>query len=95
MRVDAPTLPLQWMLYGNGAYDLASTGRLNLLLPAGASFVSESGVFLSAVPEPSAGLQLMLAGLVLAGLARRRRPGAGHGSRRTQAQGCRRDRRCR
>lgn len=85
VRVDAPTLPLQWMLYGNGAFDLASTGRLSLLLPAGASVASESGVFLSAVPEPSAGLQLLLGGLALAGLARRRRLGAGQGSRRTQA----------
>lgn len=82
VRGDVPLLPLSLTLYGNGAFDLLSTGRLTLGLPPGASFTSESGVFLAAVPEVPTVLQLALGGLCLAALRTRRggraeRPSAG------------------
>jgi hypothetical protein len=75
VRGDLPQLPLELTLYGNGAFDLLSTGRLSLVLPKDASFTSESGVFLAAVPEPSAALKLALGGLCLGLLLLWRRTG--------------------
>lgn len=68
IRGDAPSLPLQLLVYGNGELDLSSTGRLTLVLPPGSTFASESGVFLSAIPEPGSALLLALGGLGLAAL---------------------------
>jgi hypothetical protein len=73
IRGDAPSLPLKFVLYGNGDFDLSSTGRLTLILPPGSSFTSESSVFLSAVPEPTSRVLLTLGVLALAGLRWSRR----------------------
>ena len=55
--------------------DYDDTGEMGLVLPAGVSFTSESGAFLTAVPEPST-WAMMLAGLAgLVFLARCRTAG--------------------
>lgn len=55
---------------GDGGYaiDFYNTARLELLAPAGITWDSASGVFLSAVPEPAPGL-LTFAGLGVLGAA--------------------------
>jgi hypothetical protein len=52
--------------------DFSNTGRIGLQLPAGVTFTSGSGVFLSAVPEP-ASWAMLIAGVGLIGAATRRR----------------------
>jgi hypothetical protein len=52
--------------------DFGNTAHLSLILPAGVSWTSESGVFLQSVPEPSAGVQVA-AGLFCTALVRRMR----------------------
>jgi hypothetical protein len=73
IRGSAPSLPISLIVYGNGAFDLSNTGRLRLVLPPGASFSSESGVFLAAVPEPATVWMMALGGLAMAVMAWRRR----------------------
>jgi hypothetical protein len=62
-----------------GDADIRGSGQLSLVLPAGFTFTSQSGVLLSGssdVPEPSS-LLLLLCGAGTLGLAcRRRRPGS-------------------
>jgi hypothetical protein len=53
--------------------DFANTGSFRFgALPAGISLTSESGVFLSAVPEPGVARLLGIAGLALFGAQRKR-----------------------
>ena len=45
--------------------DFANTGKISMILPDNVSFTSDSGVFLTTVPEPCSILLLGLGGLVL------------------------------
>lgn len=56
---------------GSATLDASNTASIQMILPAGYSFTSSSGVFLSAVPEPGAAL-LFAAGLVAIALTQRR-----------------------
>lgn len=73
IRGSAPSLPISLIVYGNGSFDLSNTGRLRLVLPPGANFSSESGVFLAAVPEPATAWMMALGGMAMAGVAWRGR----------------------
>lgn len=68
---DDPTIGFKIDLSAGGPADFSNTATVQLTLPDGSSFVSESGVFLAAVPEP-ASLWMPALGLVtLAALQRR------------------------
>jgi hypothetical protein len=53
--------------------DFGNSARLSLILPAGVSWTSESGVFLQGVPEPSMGALLAAGLLSVSAVARVRR----------------------
>jgi hypothetical protein len=55
-----------------GAVDASNTARISYVLPAGYTLTSQSGLFLSAVPEPSTAMLALLGGVVV-GLGWRRR----------------------
>lgn len=66
--VRADAVPQHW---GFAFYDLSHTAAVSLQLPDGVTFTSESGVFLSAVPLPSA-VYIFSSGLLgLVSIARR------------------------
>ncbi|MBK6864284.1 MAG: PEP-CTERM sorting domain-containing protein [Ideonella sp.] len=69
---DDPTLGFKIGLSAGGPADFSNTATVTLSLPDGSSFVSESGVFLSAVPEPASAGLLAVGLALLAGLRRRR-----------------------
>ena len=73
---DDPTVYFAIDLLGSGPTDFSNTATVTLNLPDSSSFVSESGVFLSAaplsVPEPGSAFLLAL-GLALVGVAATRR----------------------
>jgi hypothetical protein len=69
---DDPTVGFAMSLQAGGPMDFSNTASVTLTMPDGATFVSESGVFLSAVPEPASALLLAL-GLVALPLLRRKR----------------------
>jgi MYXO-CTERM domain-containing protein len=79
LPVGAPSFTLTGILqadaYGNAVADAYDTGLLSLTLPAGFGFSSDSGVLLSATPEPDAQAAAGLAWVALAWAAwvRRRR----------------------
>ena len=73
-------MPIQLILEGNAAdnaagYNFIDTGAVNFALPAGVTFTSASGDFLTGatVPEPAT-WALMLVGIGLLGAAARWRP---------------------
>lgn len=68
---DDPTVGFVIGLGASGPMDFSNTASVRLTLPDSSTFVSESGVFLSAVPEPESALLLALG---LAALTRLRRP---------------------
>lgn len=72
----APSLHLNMGLFAAGPADFANTATFSMLLPASATFTSESGVFLSSsqsvIPEP-ASIALLGLGLAGIGFSRRRR----------------------
>lgn len=69
---DDPTLGFRIGLLAGGPADFSNTATVALTLPDGSTFVSESGVFLSAVPEPTSAWLLALGLVALAELRRRR-----------------------
>ena len=75
--VDALSMALLLRCDGGAVCDFSHTGRLAFVLPSNVSFTSDSGVLLTGiggvpgVPEPQS-LTLLLAGLGLAGLCKRR-----------------------
>lgn len=67
-----------------GEVDASQTARLSYVLPTGYTLSSQSGVFLTAVPEPSTAVLALAGGALLAGLLRRRRRATGAAAPRTQ-----------
>ena len=60
---DDPRVTVTMGISGSGYFDLSNTASLSFILPEGVGFVSDSGVFLSAVPLPE-GVWLFMSGLV-------------------------------
>jgi hypothetical protein len=69
---DDPTLGFVIGLRAGGPADFSNTATVRMRLPDGASFQSESGVFLTAVPEPASAGLLGLGLAALIGWRRRR-----------------------
>lgn len=69
---DDPTLGFKIDLHASGPADFSNTATVRLTLPDDSSYVSESGVFLSAVPEPASSALLVLGLAALAAMRRRR-----------------------
>ena len=72
---DNPIVIAIMSLSGSGYFDLSNTASIRFILPTGVSFTSDSGVFLSAVPVPTA-LPLLISGLIGLGWIGRRRTAA-------------------
>lgn len=72
-RLDTANLGTGQLFTGTSSTDFGNTAALDLVLPSGFSFSSESGVFLSAVPVP-ASVWLFGSGLLgLIGISRRKK----------------------
>lgn len=68
---DDPTLGFVIGLRAGGPADFSNTATVSLTLPDGSTFISESGVFLTAVPEPASASLLAVGVVALAALRRR------------------------